>query len=112
MTHRKKNYLLHIDAWQGEFVRNRKQVVNRLKIPQGLSTLFFVGGVKFPQGEGSAVTHRKKNYLLHIDAWQGEFVRNRKQVVNRLKIPQGLSTLMFRRWSEVPSRGGVRGDSP
>ncbi len=35
-----------------------------------------------------------------------------KQVVNRLKIPQGLSTLMFRRWSEVPSRGGVRGDSP
>jgi len=35
-----------------------------------------------------------------------------KQAVNRLKIPQGLSTLMFRRWSEVPSRGGVRGDSP
>ena len=38
--------------------------------------------------------------------------RNRKQVVNRLKIPQGLSTLLFHRWSEVPSRGGVRGDSP
>ena len=56
--------------------------------------------------------HRKKNDLLHIDAWQGEFVPNRKRVVNRLKIPQGLSTLMFRRWSEVPSRGGVRGDSP
>ena len=36
---------------------------------------------------------------------------NRKQVVNRLKIPQGLSTLIFHRWSEVPSRGGVRGDS-
>ena len=35
-----------------------------------------------------------------------------KQVVNRLKIPQGLSTLLFHRWSEVPSRGGVRGDSP
>ena len=34
-----------------------------------------------------------------------------KQVVNRLKIPQGLSTLLFRRWSEVPSRGRVRGDS-
>ena len=33
-------------------------------------------------------------------------------MVNRLKIPQGLSTLMFRRWSAVPSRGGVRGDSP
>ncbi len=40
------------------------------------------------------------------------FTHNGKQVVNRLKIPQGLSTLMFRRWSEVPSRGGVRGDSP
>ena len=37
---------------------------------------------------------------------------NRKQVVNRLKIPQGLSTLLFHRWSEVPSRGEVRGDSP
>ena len=35
-----------------------------------------------------------------------------KQVVIRLKIPQGLSTLLFHRWSEVPSRGGVRGDSP
>ena len=35
-----------------------------------------------------------------------------KQVVNRLKIPQGLSTLLFHRWNEVPSRGGVRGDSP
>ena len=33
-------------------------------------------------------------------------------LVNRLKIPQGLSTLLFHRWSEVPSRGGVRGDSP
>ena len=42
--------------------------------------------------------------------WQGDF--NRKQVVNRLKIPQGLSTQLFHRWIEVPSRGGVRGDSP
>ena len=42
----------------------------------------------------------------------GDFTHKRKQVVNRLKIPQGLSTLMFHRWSEVPSRGGVRGDSP
>ena len=25
---------------------------------------------------------------------------------------QRLSTLLFRWWSEVPSRGGVRGDSP
>ena len=32
-------------------------------------------------------------------------------IVNRLKIPQGLSTLLFHRWSEVPSRGGVRGGS-
>ena len=50
------------------------------------------------------------------DAWQrhwwADFTHNGKQVANRLKIPQGLSTLMFRRWSEVPSRGGVRGDSP
>ena len=50
------------------------------------------------------------------DAWQrhwwDDFTHNGKQVVNRLKIPQGLSTLMFRRWSEVPSRGGVRGDLP
>ena len=41
----------------------------------------------------------------------GDFTHKRKQVVNRLKIPQGLSTLMFHRWSEVPSRGGVHGDS-
>ena len=40
------------------------------------------------------------------------FHTHRKQVVNRLKIPQCLSTLLFHRWSEVPSRGGVRGDSP
>ncbi len=67
--------------------------------------------------------HRKKNDLLHKAAtymyvcvtyslWKGEFTRNQKQVVNRLKIPQGLSTLLCRRWSEVPSRGGARGDSP
>ena len=63
--------------------------------------------------------HRKKNDLLHKDdsclchsLWHSEFTRDQKQVVNRLKIPQGLSTLVFRRWSEIPSRGGVRGDSP
>ena len=44
--------------------------------------------------------------------WQGDFTHNGKQVVNRLKIPQGLSTLLFHRWSEVPARGGVHGDSP
>ena len=42
--------------------------------------------------------------------WQGDCTC--KQVVNRLKIPQGLSTLLFHRWSEVPSRGGVHGHSP
>ena len=42
---------------------------------------------------------------------QCKFTSRCKQVVNRLKIPQGLSTLSFRRWSEVPLRGGVRGDS-
>ena len=65
--------------------------------------------MKFPQGEGSTVIHRKKNDLLHKDAtynnlWQGV-------VVNRLKIPLGLSTLEYRRWSEVPLRGAVHGDS-
>ena len=44
--------------------------------------------------------------------WQGDYTHKCKQVVNRLKIPQGLSTLLFHRWSEVPSRGGVHGDSP
>ena len=55
----------------GDLIEYHKQVVNRLKIPQGLSTLLFRwsevpsrGGVKFLQGEGSAVIHRKKNYLL------------------------------------------------
>ena len=46
----------------------------------------------FPQGEGSAVIHRKKNdliyqfhctYLSH-SIWQGEFLCSSKQVVNRL----------------------------
>ena len=41
-----------------------------------------------------------------------DLTHKRKQVVNRLKIPQGLSTLLIHRWSEVPSRGGVHGDSP
>ena len=50
--------------------------------------------------------HRERQSL-----WQGEFTRYRKQVVNRLKIPQALSTLIFRRWSKVLSGGLVRGDS-
>ena len=45
-----------------------------------------------------------------LNDWRDDFTHNGKQVVNRLKFPQGLSTLMFRLWSEVPSRGGVRGD--
>ena len=32
--------------------------------------------------------------------------------VNRLKIPRGLSTLLFRQWSEGSLRGGVCGDAP
>ena len=46
-----------------------------------------------------------------FSVWQVDWVTG-KQVVNRLKIPQCLSTLLFHHWSEVPSRGGVRGDSP
>ena len=64
------------------------------------------------------MVHRKKNDLLYNDATclcpnlrQNEFICVGKQVVNRLKIPMGLSTAMFRRWSEVPWRGGVRDDS-
>ena len=43
----------------------------------------------------------------------GSGTENSLVIVNRLKfeILQGLSTLLFRRWSEVPSRGGVCGDS-
>ena len=60
---------------------------------------------------GPCSTKTPHTYLCH-SLWQGQFTRNRKQVVNGLKIPQDLSTLLFRRWSEVPSRGGVRGDLP
>ena len=96
---------------------DRKQVINRLKCPPphpGLFTIML-----------SAMIHRKNHHFLrgHCSTkmpgtclchslWQGEFTRYRKQVVNRLKIPWGLSTLIFRRWSEVLSRGGFRGDSP
>ena len=42
--------------------------------------------------------------VVHIShsLWQGDITHNCKQVVNRLKIPQGLSTLLFHRWSELP----------
>ena len=107
MIHRKKNDLLHKDAtynnlWQGV-------VVNRLKISQGLSTLKYRRWSQVPLWGGSTAIHRKKNDLLHKDAkyvchslWQWESV-------NRLRIPQGLSTLKYRRWSEVPAKGrGLR----
>ena len=63
--------LLHKDhtcmwhsLWQGEFTPNREQA----QPPRVSPHYCFVGGVKFPQGEGSAVIHRKKNDLLHKDA--------------------------------------------
>ena len=107
--------------WHADFTCNRRQVVNRLKIPQGLSTLLFrrlsevppTGGVRCDSLKKITNKKQLKNNYATCSChrlWQGEFTR--EQVVNRLKIPQGLSTLMFRRWSEVPSRGGVRGDSP
>ena len=95
-----KNELLHMacstktlhvchSLWQGEFICSHKQVVNRLKPPRVSPHYCFIGGVKFPQGEGSAVIHHKKNDLLHKDAsyiyvrvtyslWKGEFTRNWK----------------------------------
>ena len=110
--------LLHKDPtclsiWQGEFARNRKQVVNWLKPTRVSPHYCFIGGVKFSKGDGSVVIYHNKNDLLHKDTTyiyvcvtyslrKGEFTLNQKQVVNRLKIPQGLSTLLFRRWSEVP----------
>ena len=77
----------------------------------------FAGGVNFLQGEGSALIHRRKmTCFCHLcDTVSGKVNSlnfHCEQVVNRIKIPQGLSTLLFRRWSEVPSRGGVRAVSP
>jgi len=43
-------------------------VVNRLKIPQGLSTLMFHQWSEVPSREESVVIHRKKNYQLYKDA--------------------------------------------
>ena len=83
-----------------------------------LHILVFAGGVKFPQGEGSAVIRCKKNDLSHKkrkkvaaclchSLWQAEFTCHRKKVVNRLKIPQGLSTFLFSpvEWSSLTGRG-------
>ena len=58
---------LHKDAiclfhslWQHELILNLKRVVNRLKSPRVSPHYCVVGGVKFPQGQGFAVIHRKK----------------------------------------------------
>ena len=79
MIHRKKNDLLHkdtiyidmpvspTDSGKNSHVveTGRKQAQD----PPRVSPHYcFVGGVKFPQGEESAVIHRKKNELLHKDA--------------------------------------------
>ena len=80
MIHRKKNDLPHKDTTyiymsvsptdSGKISHvvgtGRKQAQDP---PGSLHTRSFViGGVKFPQGEGSAVIHRKKNDLLQKDA--------------------------------------------
>ena len=76
------------------------------------SSHLFLWFVSFGCFLGSSLLSVLFQGIVHMRhrLWQGDC--NRKQVVNRLKIPQGLSTLLFHRWSEVPSRGGVRGDSP
>ena len=65
--------------WQGE-------VVNGFKFPQGLPILVSRRWSEVPQGEGSAVIHRKKT---------------------QAEDPQFLSLLLLvlHRWSEVSSRG-------
>ena len=67
-------------AWQGDFTCACKQVVNRLKTPMVSPHSCFIGGVKFPQGQGSSMIHRKKNDEVYKDAtclchilWQCDF---------------------------------------
>ncbi len=80
LIHGRKNKLLHVacstktlhvcvtySLWQAEITRNREKVVNRLRSPRVSPHYCFIGGVKFPQGEGSAVIHCKKNDPLHKD---------------------------------------------
>ena len=97
VIHCKKNDLLYKDATlcviaSGNVISlvNRSQTGSRS--PRVSPHYCFAGGVKFPHGEGSAVIHRRKNYLLYKDATclchslcQSEFTCHRKQVVNRLK---------------------------
>ena len=73
VVHRKKNDLLHKDTtYIDKSVSptdsgnvNSLVIANKLKSPRVSPHYCFVGGVKFPPGEGSAVIHRKKNDLLH-----------------------------------------------
>ena len=80
LIHGRKNKLFHVacstktlhvcvtySLWQAEITRNREKVVNRLRSPRVSPHYCFIGGVKFPQGEGSAVIHCKKNDPLHKD---------------------------------------------
>ena len=72
MVHRKKNDLLHKDTtYIDKSVSptdsgnvNSLVIVNKLRVSPHYC---FVGGVKFPQGEGSAVIDRKKNDLIYKD---------------------------------------------
>ena len=70
---RRKNGLLHIDCHMyvcitasckpnSLVIENRSLTVSRS--PRVSPHSYFVGGVKFSKGEGSAVFHRKKNDLL------------------------------------------------
>ena len=141
VVHRKKNDLLHKDAtyiyvcvtyslWKGEFICNQNQVINRLKIPQGLSTLDLLSSVEWSSLKGRSpwwftVFKRKRKktcftkmpytyiyiyiYICLCHSFRkGEFTPNQSQVVNRLKIPQGLSTLDLLssvEWSSLKGKG-------
>ena len=74
----------------------------------------------FSQGEGSAVIHRKKNYLIYSDAthlcrslWQCEITCSCKELGGKRAQdpPRSLHTIVSPvDWTS--SGGGVRGDSP
>ena len=85
-------------------------IVNRLKIPQGLPTLLFHWWSDWCSLKGRDpwwFAIRKTMWLTKCD-----LTCTRKEVTNRLKIPWGLSTLLFCRWSEGSPRGGVHCDLP
>ena len=115
-------YYPRLSQCQGDFLDCFEQTIGYCPASLSLSLFYYclVGGVKFPQGVGSAVIHRnKKNYLLYKDATclccshrlrLFELICNRKRAVNSLRIPKRLSTL-FCLWSELPSWGGIRDDS-